>query len=93
MWGEATERIDQNPDLGASLVAQWLKKIHLPMQETWVQSLVQEDLACLRQLSPCTMTIEPVLRNKRSHRDYSVLASTRKVHVAMEGQHSQKEIN
>ena len=39
------------------------------------------------------MTIEPVLRNKRSHRDYSVLASTRKVHVAMEGQHSQKEIN
>ena len=27
----------------ASLVVQWLR-IHLPMQGTWVQSLVQEDL-------------------------------------------------
>lgn len=36
MRGEATERIDRNPDLRASLLAQWLKKIHLPMQETRV---------------------------------------------------------
>ena len=28
---------------GASLVARWLR-IHLPMQETWVQSLGREDL-------------------------------------------------
>ena len=32
-------------DLGASLVAQWLR-IHLPMQGTRVQVLVQEDLTC-----------------------------------------------
>ena len=28
---------------GASLMARWLR-IHLPMQETWVQSLGREDL-------------------------------------------------
>ena len=39
--------------LGASLVAQWWR-ICLLMQETWVQSLIQEDPACLRQLSPCS---------------------------------------
>ena len=31
--------------LGTSLVAQWLR-IHLPMQGTQVQSLVQEDPTC-----------------------------------------------
>ena len=31
----------------ASLVAQWLR-IHLPMQGTWVQALVQEDPTCHR---------------------------------------------
>ena len=30
---------------GTSLVAQWLR-IHLPMQGTWVQALVQEDPTC-----------------------------------------------
>ena len=30
---------------GASLVAQWLR-IHLPVQETWVQSLVWENFTC-----------------------------------------------
>ena len=30
---------------GASLVMQWLG-IHLPMQGTWVQALVWEDLTC-----------------------------------------------
>ena len=29
----------------ASLVAQWLR-IHLPIQETWVPALVQEDPTC-----------------------------------------------
>ena len=52
MQGEATERIDRNPDLRASLLAQWLKKIHLPMQETRVRSLVQEDLACYEATKP-----------------------------------------
>ena len=30
---------------GASLVVQWLR-IHLPMQETWIQSLIWEDPTC-----------------------------------------------
>ena len=34
-----------------SLVVQWLK-IHLPMQETWVQSLVQEDSTCHGKTKP-----------------------------------------
>ena len=43
----------------ASQVAQW-KRIHLPAQETWVQSLIQEDPTCYRT-SLCTTTTEPVL--------------------------------
>ena len=35
----------------ASLVAQWLR-IHLPMQGTWVQSLVREDPTCHRATKP-----------------------------------------
>ena len=42
---------------GASLVVQWLR-IHLPVQGTWVQSLVQEDAICHGQLS---LTTEPTL--------------------------------
>ena len=37
---------------GTSLVAQWLR-IHLPMQGTWVQALVQEDPTCHRATKPC----------------------------------------
>ena len=33
------------------LVTQW-QRIHLPMQETGVQSLVQEDSTCLRATKP-----------------------------------------
>ena len=33
------------------LVVQWLR-IHLPMQETWVQSLVQGDSTCLQEAKP-----------------------------------------
>ena len=66
---------------GASLVAQWLR-IHLPMQGTRVRALVREDPTCcgatkavhhnywahmLQLLKP--VHLEPVLRNKRSHRN------------------------
>ena len=37
--------------LGTSLVAQWLR-ILLPMQGTWVRSLVQEDSTCHRATEP-----------------------------------------
>ena len=37
--------------LGASLVAQWLR-VHLPLQEARVQSLVWEDLTCRRATKP-----------------------------------------
>ena len=36
---------------GASLVAQWLR-IHLTMQGTWVQALVQEDPTCCGAAKP-----------------------------------------
>ena len=60
---------------GASLMTQWLKKkkkIHLPMQETPVQSLVQEDPTCHGAAEPrlhdygSSCTLEPVLHNRRS---------------------------
>ena len=61
-------------DIRTLLVVQWLK-IHLPMQETWVRSLVRENSTCphaLGQLSPCTTTtevhsLESMLHNKISH--------------------------
>ena len=34
-----------------SLMVQWIR-IHLPLQGTWVQSLVGEDSACHRRLKP-----------------------------------------
>ena len=34
-----------------SLVVQWLR-IHLPMQRTWVQSLIHEDPICYRATKP-----------------------------------------
>ena len=37
--------------LGTSLVAQWLR-IHLPMQGTWVRSLVREDPTCRGATKP-----------------------------------------
>ena len=43
-----TERL--NWTVGTSLVAQWL--IYLPMQGTWVQSLVQEDTTCDGAIKP-----------------------------------------
>ena len=78
---------------GASLLSQWLR-IHLPLQGTWVQALVQEDPTCRGATKPmrhncwgCVlepvshnswahmpqllkpMRLEPVLCNKRSHRN------------------------
>ena len=47
-----------NSQPGASLVVPWWR-VHLPMQETWVQSLVQEDPTCLEKLSPRTTATEP----------------------------------
>ena len=49
----------------ASLVAQWLR-IHLPMQGTRVQALVQEDPTCHGATKPACL--EPMLCNKRTHR-------------------------
>ena len=62
-----------------SLVAHWLR-IHLPMQGTRVQSLIQGDPTCLGATKPLRHNywahapqllkparLEPVLRNQRSH--------------------------
>ena len=64
---------------GTSLVVQWLR-IRLPMQRTWVQSLVWEDPTCHGATKPVRhncwahvpqllkpMHLEPMLRNKGSH--------------------------
>ena len=52
-----------------SLVVQWLR-IHLPMQGTWVQSLVWEDPICLGAAKPLhrnhwAWLLEPVLCSRR----------------------------
>ena len=70
-----------NHRIGTSLVAQWLR-IRLPMQGTRVRSLVREDPTCCGATKPvchnywaCVLQLlkpvclEPVLRNKRSHRN------------------------
>ena len=46
--------------IGTSLVVQWLR-IRLPMQGTWVRSLVREIPHAVEQLSPCATTTEPAL--------------------------------
>ena len=112
---------------GTPLVAQWLR-IHLPMQGTWVRSLVWEEptchgatkpvhhnywagtlepvshdyWACVPQL-PKPVHLEPVLCNKRSHRnekpmhhneEQPLLAATREsLCTAMKTQQSQKWMN
>ena len=41
----------------------WLSgRVHLPVQETWVQSLVWEDPTCCRATKPVSTTFEPVLQ-------------------------------
>ena len=81
--------------LGISLVVQWLR-ICLPMQGTWVQSLVLEDPTCRgatkpgrapQLLSLCSRARapqllrptcqQPVLHNKRSHRNEKAEHATR----------------
>ena len=67
--------------LGTSLVAPWVR-IRLPMQETRVRALVQEDPTCCGATKPMrhnywawvpqllkSERLEPVLHNKRSHRN------------------------
>ena len=72
-------KLHQNNNSGASLVAQWLR-IRLPMQGTRVRALVQEDPICCRETKPlhhnywaCVPQLlkpthlEPVLHHKRRH--------------------------
>ena len=48
--------------VATSLVVQWIR-IHLPMQGTWVVSLIQEDPTCLKPRHPraCCTTGKPAL--------------------------------
>ena len=46
-----TKKYYKKQRLGTSLVAQWLR-IQLPVQETWVRSLVQEDPTCRGTAKP-----------------------------------------
>ena len=54
-------------DSRASLVAQWYR-IHLPMQETWIWSLIKEDPPCCAATKPvhhncCACALEPGSHN------------------------------
>ena len=65
---------NQNYTQRTSLVVQWLK-IHLPVQRSWVWSLVQEDATCHGAPKPLyhnrwsLHALEPVLCSKRSRRN------------------------
>ena len=64
---DTTERLTHD----TWLVAQWLR-IHLPVQETWVWSLIQEDLTCHRAIKLVhhnywTCALEPGGRNYSAH--------------------------
>ena len=48
---QTTTAHSRNGEPGASLVVQWLR-IRLPMQGTWVQALVREDLTCRGATKP-----------------------------------------
>ena len=50
--------------MGTSLMFQWLR-IHLPMQRTWVQSLVWESSTCCRATE--ATHLEPTFCNKKRH--------------------------
>ena len=50
------------------LTVQWLR-IRLPMQGTWVRSLIWEDSICQMTTTTEPMTPESVLCNQRSHRN------------------------
>ena len=67
---------------GTCLVAQWLR-IHLPMEGTQVQALVQEDPTCHGATKPCDTTTEPALLARKpqllkptSHNYWSPHAAT-----------------
>ena len=53
-----------------SLVAHWLR-IHLPMQGTWVQSLVQEDPTCHRATKPMCHNYWACILKTASHSYWS----------------------
>ena len=63
-----------------SLVAQWLR-ICLPMQETWVRSLVWKTPHVAEQLSPCTTTTEASEPRAREPQLLSLHATTTEAHA------------
>ena len=76
---KSTNTSIKKKEKGISLVVQWLR-IHLPMQGTWVQALLQENTTCRGVAKPVRHNywahvpqllkpacLEPVLCNKRSH--------------------------
>ena len=79
-----------------SLTVQWLQT-HLPMQGTWVPSLVQEDSTCLRAIKPMCHNYEAPMITCSTRREATVMislfAATREsLHTAMKTQHSQNKV-
>ena len=67
-----------------SLAVQWLR-IHLPMKESQVRSLIQEDLTCCSATKPVSHrywahALQSVLYNKRSHPSEKPTSATETQH-------------
>ena len=66
-----TNNVKSKRDIGASLVLQWFR-IHLPMQGTWIRSLIQEDPTCCGATKPwchnyrSLRALEAMLCNEKS---------------------------
>ena len=65
---------------GTSLVAQWLR-IRLPMQGTWVWTLVREDPTCCRAIKPVHHNYWAWALKPMSHNYWSPWATTTETHV------------
>ena len=79
--------------LRASLVAQWIR-ISLPVQESWVRSLIWEDPTCCRGTCPqhlnlCSRAQEPRLLESKHPRP--VLLNQRNHHNEKHGHHNQRK--
>ena len=59
LWQRKRKR-EKEKESQTCLVVQWLR-IQLPIQRTWVQTLVKEDSKCFGQLSPYATATEPAL--------------------------------
>ena len=74
-WHQRKKNVSKRRVVRVSLMVQWLR-IRLPVQGTRVRALIREDPTCHRATKPARL--EPMLRNKKSHRQWEAHASQRR---------------